>query len=53
MVMGATFISGMFIMLNFRRPVFDHVGAKALPVYVVMAGLHVALGFALKFYFFA
>ncbi|GAB4821950.1 hypothetical protein N2152v2_008996 [Parachlorella kessleri] len=51
-IAAATFVSGMFIMLNFRRPVFDHVGAKALPVYLVMAGLHLGLGLALKLYFF-
>ncbi len=49
---AATFVSGMFILLNFRRPVFDHVGAKALPIYLAMAALHLGLGLALKLFFF-
>lgn len=52
LVAGATAVSGIFILLNFRRPVFDHVGAKALPVYVVMAGAHAVLGLALYLFFF-
>lgn len=52
-VAAATAISGLFILLNFRRPVFDHVGAKALPVYLAMLALHLGLGLALKLYFFS
>lgn len=35
------------------RPIHEAVGAKAVPLYLVMIGLHMALGLALKLYFFS
>ena len=44
LVGGATATSGLFIMANLRAPVFENAGPKALPVYLTMGGLHLALG---------
>ncbi|KAK9794060.1 hypothetical protein WJX73_002215 [Symbiochloris irregularis] len=48
----ATLTSGLFLMMNFRRPIFDSAGAKALPVWLAVGALHLGLGLALKLYFF-
>lgn len=48
----STLLSGLFILLNLRVPVFESAGAKALPLYIAMGCCHAGLGFALKFYFF-
>ena len=44
LVGGATATSGLFVMANLRAPVFENAGPKALPVYLTMGGLHLALG---------
>lgn len=50
---AATFASGMFLLLTFRKPVMEsQAGAKASPILLAIMGLHGALGLALKFYFF-
>lgn len=50
---AATFASGMFLLLTFRKPVMEsEAGAKASPILLAIMGLHAALGLALKFYFF-
>jgi protein YIPF1/2 len=52
LVGAATAISAVFLVLNFRSLVVDAAGAKAVPVLLMMVGLHAALGLALKLYFF-
>ncbi|KAK9811891.1 hypothetical protein WJX72_011905 [[Myrmecia] bisecta] len=52
LVMAATLTSGLFLMLNFRQPIFDVAGAKALPVWLLQGVLHLGLGLVLKLYFF-
>lgn len=52
LVGAATAVSGTFIVLNFRAPVVEAVGVKAVPVLFAMVALHAALGLALKLYFF-
>jgi hypothetical protein len=48
----ATASSAVFLVLNFRSLVIEAAGARAVPVLLVMVGLHAALGLALKLYFF-
>lgn len=48
----ATGISAAFLVLNFRSLVVEAAGARAVPVLLLMVGLHAALGLALKLYFF-
>lgn len=49
---GATAISALFILANLRSPIFENVGAKALPMYLVLAAAHAALGLGMVLYFF-
>eukprot|EP00884_Botryococcus_braunii_P014287 jgi/Botrbrau1/2285/Bobra.101_2s0108.1 len=53
LITAATFTSGAFLMLNFREPIFDLAGARALPLWASMGAAHLGLGLALKLYFFA
>lgn len=48
----ATATSGTFILMNFQPAISAAAGARAVPLFAVMAGLHAALGLALKLYFF-
>ncbi|CAK0784356.1 hypothetical protein CVIRNUC_007560 [Coccomyxa viridis] len=52
MIGVATVSSGLFLLLNFKGPIFDVAGAKALPVWLGLGALHLGLGLALKLYFF-
>lgn len=52
LVGASTLVSGLFILLNLRTPVFETAGAKAVPLYICMALLHLGLGLSLKLYFF-
>ncbi|KAK9908355.1 hypothetical protein WJX75_006546 [Coccomyxa subellipsoidea] len=52
MIAVATVLSGLFLLLNFKGPIFDVAGAKAFPVWLGLGALHVGLGLALKLYFF-
>ncbi|KAK9828091.1 hypothetical protein WJX81_002457 [Elliptochloris bilobata] len=49
---AGTLTSGLFLLLNFRGPIFDVAGAKAFPVWAAMGILHLGLGLALKLYVF-
>lgn len=44
----ATLTSGTFIMLSLRKTIHESAGAKAVPLYLTMIGLHLGLGLALK-----
>lgn len=48
----ATSTSGLFLLTNFKAPIFDVAGAKALPIFVAVGAVHIALGLVLKLYFF-
>lgn len=48
----ATLTSGIFILGSFRVAIMEAAGAKAVPLFLVMAALHAGLGLALKLYFF-
>ena len=52
LVGAATLMSGAFLVLNFRAVVVEAAGAQAVPMLLIMMGLHAALGLALKMYFF-
>ncbi|KAK9855490.1 hypothetical protein WJX84_002115 [Apatococcus fuscideae] len=48
----ATATSGIFLLLNFRAPIFDSAGAKAVPIWLAMGACHLGLGLILRLYFF-
>lgn len=48
----ATAISAMFLLLNFRGPIVEATGPRAVPLLLTLGGLHLGLGLALKLYFF-
>jgi hypothetical protein len=52
LVSVATLISGVFLVRNFQSHVFESAGMHASVILLAIAVLHVALGLALKFYFF-
>jgi hypothetical protein len=52
LVVLATFTSGLFLLTNFKGPIFDVAGAKATPIFLSVAAAHIALGLAMKLYFF-
>lgn len=52
LVMTATATSGLFLALNFRVPIVNAAGAKAVPVLLLVLGAHAVLGLSLKLYFF-
>jgi hypothetical protein len=50
---AATLTSGTFIMLSLQKHIHEAAGAKAVPLYCAMIAAHLALGLALKLYFFS
>eukprot|EP00193_Tetraselmis_chui_P009802 CAMPEP_0177755116 /NCGR_PEP_ID=MMETSP0491_2-20121128/2392_1 /TAXON_ID=63592 /ORGANISM="Tetraselmis chuii, Strain PLY429" /LENGTH=350 /DNA_ID=CAMNT_0019270587 /DNA_START=362 /DNA_END=1414 /DNA_ORIENTATION=+ len=52
LVLGATLMSGLFLLINFQADVREAAGAKGFMMLAVMGGIHLALGLSLKLFFF-
>lgn len=53
LVMGSALVSGMFLLMNMRERTMAAGKAKAVPIMMLVLGLHMVLGLALKLYFFS
>ena len=52
MVLLAATMSGLFLMFNLNEEVTHAAGNKSFPILMTVFGLHLALGFSLKLFFF-
>jgi hypothetical protein len=52
-VMAATAVSGSFVVANLKQSIYEAAPARAVMLLGIILGCHVALGLALRLYFFA